>query len=137
MLNSVFKQRNMMALKSRMLSSAAGNPLGVSARQFSQVFGGQEGSTVSYKSALFHIYYREHLLLVITLLLTTSMTQSSLVLEEQDLELLSVYLKLDSRLLAFPSCSQLDLIQLLLRVELTPLWVTCMRMTGDGIFMIP
>ena len=65
------------------------------------------------------------------------MTQSLLVLEEQDLELLSVYLKLDSRLLAFQSYSQLDLILLPLRVVLTPLWVTCMRMTGDGIFMIP
>jgi hypothetical protein len=65
------------------------------------------------------------------------MTLSLLVPEEQDLELLSVFLKLDSRLLAFLSCSQQDLTPLLLKVVLTPLWVICMRMTGDGIFMIP
>ena len=46
MLNQVFKQSNMMALKSRMLSRTT-NPFGVSARQFSQVIGGQEGSIVS------------------------------------------------------------------------------------------
>jgi hypothetical protein len=55
MLNSVFKQRNMMALKSRMLSNSGGNPLGVSARQFSQIIGGQEGSTVSIVIAILNV----------------------------------------------------------------------------------
>lgn len=52
MLNQVFKQTNMMALKSRMLSRSGGNPFGVSARQFSQVIGGKEGSTVSIQSII-------------------------------------------------------------------------------------
>ena len=47
MLNKVLNQRNMMSLKSKMLSRAGGNPGGISARGFSQILGGQEGSTVS------------------------------------------------------------------------------------------
>jgi len=35
----------MMSLKSKMLSRAGGNPGGISARGFSQILGGQEGST--------------------------------------------------------------------------------------------
>ena len=65
------------------------------------------------------------------------MTQSLLVLEEQDLELPSVFPRLGSKLLAFPSSFQPDLTQLLLKVESTLLWETCIMMTGGGIFMTP
>ena len=137
MLNQVFKQTNMMALKSRMLSRTT-NPFGVSARQFSQVIGGQEGSTVSnsYEYNLF-IHCRELHLLVITLLLTTSMMLSLSVLEELVSELLSVSQRLDSKLLVFQSFSQPDPTQLPLKEESMPLWVICIMMTGDGIFMTP
>jgi len=37
----------MVTLKTRMLSRSGANPVGTTARQFSQVIGGQEGSTVS------------------------------------------------------------------------------------------
>ena len=54
MLNKVFNQKNMMSLKSRMISRAGGNPIGISARNFSSVFGGAEGSTVSIKKNSHH-----------------------------------------------------------------------------------
>ena len=86
MLNKVFNQKNMMSLKSRMISRAGGNPIGISARNFSSVFGGAEGSTVSIKKILIINFYffRAHHLSVITLLLITSTTPSSSAQEVPD-----------------------------------------------------
>jgi len=47
MLNKVFNQKSMLSLKSKMLSRTGANPLPISARKFSQVIGGTEGSTGS------------------------------------------------------------------------------------------
>jgi len=70
-----------------------------------------------------------------TLSLITLMTLSSSELEDQDLELPSDFLKLDSRLLAFPNYSQQDLTLLQHREVLTQLLETCIMMTGDGTSM--
>ena len=53
MFSKMMNSRSMNSLKTKMLSRAGGNPAGISARQFSQVIGGQEGSTVSYSSQRF------------------------------------------------------------------------------------
>ena len=47
MLNKVFNQKSMLSLKSKMLSRTGANPVPISARKFSQVIGGSEGSTGS------------------------------------------------------------------------------------------
>jgi hypothetical protein len=56
-------------------------------------------------------------------------------LEVLDSELLSGFLRLDSKQLAFLSFSLLALTLLLLKVELMQLWVTCMKTAGSTISM--
>lgn len=71
----------------------------------------------------------------ITKLLTTNMMLLLSALEVLDSELLSGFLRLDSKQLAFLSFSLLALILLLLKVELMQLWVTCMKTAGSTISM--
>ena len=137
MFSKMMNSRNMNSLKTRMLSRAGGNPVGISARQFSQVIGGQEGSTVSYSCLnLFRVCRGPHLL-AITPSSTTSTTPSSLALVVQVSELLSVSPKLASRQLVSPSSSQQGLTPLLLRVVSTQPSATCIMTIGDGISMTP
>ena len=45
----------MSSLKTRMVSRSGANPAGTTARKFSQILGGQEGSTVSYSFQLINL----------------------------------------------------------------------------------
>ena len=93
-------------------------------------------SVICSKYLIFLRNYRVKIGLVNTQSLITSMMPLSLVLEVLVSERLSAFLKQDSRLLVFQSFSQQGHTQLQLRVVLMLLWVICIMMIGDGIFMI-
>ena len=55
MLSKMMNTSKMSALKTRMISRSGANPAGTTARKFSQIIGGQEGSTVSYSLLLINV----------------------------------------------------------------------------------
>jgi hypothetical protein len=55
MLSKMMNSSKMTSLKTRMISRSGANPAGTTARKFSQVIGGQEGSQVSYPFQLINL----------------------------------------------------------------------------------
>lgn len=55
MLSKMMNSSKMSSLKTRIISRSGANPAGTTARKFSQILGGKEGSTVSYSFQLINL----------------------------------------------------------------------------------